>query len=53
MELRYLNFANGSVHGISPMDGFAHADVSADGRWGRPSELGSAGTNLMLAEDFR
>jgi Tol biopolymer transport system component/DNA-binding winged helix-turn-helix (wHTH) protein len=53
LELRYLNFANGSVHSIGRLGTFAHADVSSDERWALYPEPGNTGNNLMLSDNFR
>ena len=54
LELRYLNFKNGSIRTVAPLASlFAYADVSADERWVVYPRFGSTGANLMLAENFR
>jgi Tol biopolymer transport system component/DNA-binding winged helix-turn-helix (wHTH) protein len=53
LELRYLNFAKGSVQRIGLLGTFAHADVSPDERWALYPEPGNTGNNLILAENFR
>ncbi len=52
-ELRYLDFATGSVRSIAPLNGFAHADVSPDEQWAVYPQYVTNNASLMLVENFR
>jgi hypothetical protein len=51
-ELRYLQFATGSVHAIAPLPGMPHADVSPDEHWALYPQLSMSDTNLMVVEQL-
>jgi Tol biopolymer transport system component/DNA-binding winged helix-turn-helix (wHTH) protein len=52
-ELRYLEFATGSVHAIVLLPGMPYADVSPDERWALYSQPAMSDATLVVAENFR
>jgi hypothetical protein len=52
-ELRYLEFATGSIRVVAPLPGIPHADVSSDEQWALYPRPTMSDTNLMVVENFR
>jgi len=52
-ELRYVEFATGSIRVITPLSGMSHADVSSDEHWALYPQPAMSDTNLMVVENFR
>lgn len=51
-ELRYLDFASGSIRVIAPMPGLPQADVSPDQRSALYAQPAMSDTDLMVVENF-
>lgn len=52
-ELRYLEFATGSVRAIAPLHGLPDFDISSDEHWALYPQPNMSDTNLMVVENFR
>lgn len=52
-ELRYLEFATGSVRVVASLPGMPHADVSSDEHWALYPQPAMSDTNLSVVENFR